>query len=169
MGSQAIASPIPIGLENWDYLKNGVPSDFTKSTNNAKRFEQRKILLFSSFNLKTNFEERSQALREIPKLNDVVVSQNFLPPHRYRDFVKNSKFVLSPPGNGLDCHRTWEAMYLGAIPIVKKEYWPFSSYELPVLVVNDWDEMQIKMSSFVVPKKISVEELEFLFLNFLHK
>lgn len=169
MGSQVIASPIPIGLENWDYLKNGVPSDFTKSKNNAKRFEQRRILLFSSFNLNTNFTERSQALGEIPKLNDVVVSQNFLPPHKYRDFVKNSKFVLSPPGNGLDCHRTWEAIYLGAIPIVKREYWPFSSYELPVLVVNDWSEMQSKMSSFVVPKRISVEELESLFLSFLYK
>ena len=169
MGSQAIASPIPIGLENWDYLRNGVPSDFTNCPKNVKQFEQRKILLFSSFNLNTNFRERSQALEEIPKLNDVVVTQKFLPPYKYRDFVKNSKFVLSPPGNGFDCHRTWEAIYLGAIPIVKREYWPFSSYELPVLVVNDWNEMQSKMSSFVLPKNISVEEHEFQFLSFLHK
>ena len=28
------------------------------------------------------------------------------------------RFVLSPPGHGLDCHRTWEAILLGAIPIV---------------------------------------------------
>ena len=27
-------------------------------------------------------------------------------------------FWLSPRGNGLDCHRTWEALYLDIIPIV---------------------------------------------------
>ena len=27
-------------------------------------------------------------------------------------------FVLSPPGKGLDCHRTWEALCLGCIPII---------------------------------------------------
>ncbi|CAF4378106.1 unnamed protein product, partial [Adineta steineri] len=27
-------------------------------------------------------------------------------------------FWLSPRGNGLDCHRTWEALYLDTIPIV---------------------------------------------------
>ena len=27
--------------------------------------------------------------------------------------------VISPMGNGLDCHRTWEALYLGVIPLVR--------------------------------------------------
>ena len=27
-------------------------------------------------------------------------------------------FILSPAGIGLDCHRTWEALCLGCIPIV---------------------------------------------------
>ena len=29
----------------------------------------------------------------------------------------NYSFVISPPGHGLDCHRTWEALALGCIPI----------------------------------------------------
>lgn len=29
----------------------------------------------------------------------------------------NYAFVISPPGHGLDCHRTWEALALGCIPI----------------------------------------------------
>jgi hypothetical protein len=32
--------------------------------------------------------------------------------------LKKHKFVVSPPGNGIDCHRNWEAIYLGCIPIV---------------------------------------------------
>ena len=38
--------------------------------------------------------------------------------HAYRQLLLRSKYVLSPPGNGPDCHRTWESIYLGAIPIV---------------------------------------------------
>ena len=39
-------------------------------------------------------------------------------PEQYRQAVCESLFVLSPPGRGLDCHRTWEAIYLGAVPVV---------------------------------------------------
>ncbi len=36
----------------------------------------------------------------------------------YLSDMMNSKFVLSPPGNGIDCHRTWEALLMGAVPVV---------------------------------------------------
>lgn len=48
-------------------------------------------------------------------------------------------FVLSPKGNGIDCHRTWEALCLGCIPIVSYSYSLFE--DLPVLVVSDWSEV----------------------------
>ena len=50
-------------------------------------------------------------------------------------------FIASPHGNGLDCHRTWEALVLGCIPIVKKS--PLDGlYEgLPVLIVNEWSDI----------------------------
>ena len=50
-------------------------------------------------------------------------------------------FSISPHGNGLDCHRTWEDLILGCIVIVKTS--PLDSmYEgLPVVVVKDWDEI----------------------------
>lgn len=51
-------------------------------------------------------------------------------------------YVVSPEGIGMDCHRTWEAIALGCIPIVKRS--PISSlYEdLPVLVLDDWSELR---------------------------
>jgi hypothetical protein len=50
-------------------------------------------------------------------------------------------FVISPHGNGLDCHRTWEALCLGCIPIVRTS--PLDSlYEgLPVYIVKDWSDV----------------------------
>lgn len=60
----------------------------------------------------------------------------------YREFcesMSNYKFVISPPGNGPQCHRTWEAMYMGCVPIVVSnpadDAW---SNELPMISVKDY-------------------------------
>lgn len=50
-------------------------------------------------------------------------------------------FVISPHGNGYDCHRTWEALILGCIPIVKKSAIDVLYEDLPVLIVNDWKDV----------------------------
>jgi len=49
----------------------------------------------------------------------------------------NHKFVISPESNCADSHRTWEALYLGTIPIVQKT--PGMSWfdDLPILQVDD--------------------------------
>lgn len=59
----------------------------------------------------------------------------------YLDDMLHSKFVLSPRGNGLDCHRTWEALLMGAIPIVKSSNIDSLFEDLPVLIVSEWDEV----------------------------
>lgn len=50
-------------------------------------------------------------------------------------------FSISPHGNGLDCHRTWEDLALGCIVIVKSS--PLDPlYEgLPVIIIQDWGEI----------------------------
>ena len=50
-------------------------------------------------------------------------------------------YVLSPEGAGMDCHRTWEALILGCIPIVKRSPLARLFDTLPVLVVDDWSEI----------------------------
>jgi len=51
------------------------------------------------------------------------------------------KFVLSPPGNGIDCHRTYEAIALGCIPIIKSSLLDPLYEGLPVIIVKDWNEV----------------------------
>jgi len=50
-------------------------------------------------------------------------------------------FVLSPFGNGYDCHRTWEALCLGAIPIVRAKHFKELFADLPVLNVDEWSDV----------------------------
>ncbi|CAF2141155.1 unnamed protein product [Rotaria magnacalcarata] len=46
-------------------------------------------------------------------------------------------FWLSLHGNGIDCHRTWEALYLDIIPIVWNSSLKVLYDKLPVLIIED--------------------------------
>lgn len=53
-------------------------------------------------------------------------------------------FSVSPHGNGLDCHRTWEDLALGCIVIVKTSPLDVLYEGLPVVIINDWGEINKK-------------------------
>ena len=50
-------------------------------------------------------------------------------------------FVVSPQGAGMDCHRTWEAIMLGCIPVLKRNALAPLLDGLPALVVDDWQQV----------------------------
>ncbi len=62
---------------------------------------------------------------------------------RYELWKKKGEyaFSISPHGNGLDCHRTWEDLILGTIVIVKTSPLDSLYQELPVVIVNEWSEI----------------------------
>lgn len=61
--------------------------------------------------------------------------------HDYLMDIAISKFVLSPRGVGLDCHRTWESLLMGSIPILRTSSLDPLFENLPVLIINDWSEI----------------------------
>ena len=80
----------------------------------------------------------------------------------WKHMIENA-FVLSPHGNGLDCHRTWEALCLGCIPIIKSSGIDSLFEDLPVWIVDDWkevtaDSMKRKIDEFKV-KQFKYEKL----------
>lgn len=50
-------------------------------------------------------------------------------------------FSISPIGNALDCHRTWEDLLLGCIVIVKTSPLDPLYKDLPVVIINNWNEI----------------------------
>ena len=52
-----------------------------------------------------------------------------------------SKFVVSPPGLAFDCHRTYEVLMAGAIPIVMTSPLDRSLQRLPVVIVQDYAQL----------------------------
>lgn len=47
------------------------------------------------------------------------------------------RFVLCPPGNGVDTHRMWEALLAGAVPVVLRSQAMEAFSSLPILFVED--------------------------------
>jgi hypothetical protein len=61
------------------------------------------------------------------------------------DTYRKYKFVLSPRGNGLDCHRTWECFLCGCIVITTSSSLDnmWIEHELPVVILKDWSKLNI--------------------------
>jgi hypothetical protein len=56
--------------------------------------------------------------------------------------LAKSYFTISPRGNGIDCHRTWEALYLRSIPIVTRSAVTGRHRDVPMIVLDDWSEFR---------------------------
>lgn len=106
---------IPIGLANpcWDH-------------GNLERFQAalssppvaRDILVYVNFSIGTNQSVRQEWWDYFVRFPGAVVETD-VEHGVYLRRLARSRFVVSPPGNGIDCHRTWEALLLGAVPIVQ--------------------------------------------------
>jgi hypothetical protein len=109
--------------------------------NHAKPMHNRIIACYSNFHFEINrHPDRQDAVNKIPSH---LVFYESSRTERITSYKNQSQFafVLSPHGAGLDCHRTWEALILGCIPIVKKSGLDPLYEALPVLIVNDWTEI----------------------------
>ena len=52
-------------------------------------------------------------------------------------------YELSSSGNGLDCHRTYEAIILNTISIVRSNTLDpiYKEHDLPVVIVDEWSNV----------------------------
>ncbi len=69
-------------------------------------------------------------------------------------------YVVSPEGIGMDCHRTWEAILLGCVPIVKRNSVTPIYEKLPVIVVDDWTEVNQELMH-VYSIKLASQKFDF--------
>lgn len=106
----------------------------------ANPFYERQNKCYTTFHFELDRGDRREAYNTIPK--DLV----FYEPERVTRDVSHKKqlsyaFVISPYGGGTDCHRTWEALILGCIPIIKSSNMDPLFDGLPVLLVDKWSDL----------------------------
>ena len=70
----------------------------------------------------------------------------------------------------MDCHRTWEALLLGCIPIVKRNALSPLFDDLPVMVVDDWSTVnKTAMRNFYGQARQRQYNFSPLFLNYWNR
>jgi hypothetical protein len=111
--------PVPAGLTNTFLPCGNLPKIKYAFENYRKPWANRTTLLYVSFTIGNNKAERQAALSQASKLQNVTTSETRIAFEAYLKQIGDAKFVLSPPGNGVDCHRTWEALLMGAVPVVR--------------------------------------------------
>ncbi len=155
---------VPIGLENRSLHSHGVIRDFRGL---ARRHSPKSNRILYGFTVENSPKERVPAAEAL-KASSQADFTSRLNSRKYRQLLNRYGFVASPPGNGVDCHRTWEALYLGVVPILKRS--PFYSFfpDLPALFVDDWkeimhwdDEFLTKSRALLYPRIESTPYLRF--------
>ncbi len=136
-------TPIPIGVENKALYMSGWM--LLKLLNELRRQKMETVnrILFG-FNVNTNTTERTLALDTLRKCSSADEIMTRLNLKEYFQLLNQYRFVASPEGNGPDCHRTWEALYLGTIPIVRNSPFmkSFTSLGLPIQIIENWNTLE---------------------------
>jgi hypothetical protein len=110
-------TPIPIGLERPAASGGRTrPEAFQSAARQASSMQN---LTYLSHSDGTNRWERTPVRWSLCWRDWVTVRSGPAPFEQYLQEMARHRSVISPPGNGLDCHRTWEALYLGVVPLVR--------------------------------------------------
>jgi hypothetical protein len=152
IGKHSKLSQIPLGLDyhtleksnhSWGLKQSSLDQE-NELIEIKNEIRLRKPLCYGNFHFRhidSKFGyDRRDALSDIKK---ELIYYEPLPCERKLSWITQSNyaFIISPLGNGLDCHRTWEALALGQIPIVKRSELDPLYDELPVLIVSDWNDI----------------------------
>jgi hypothetical protein len=74
----------------------------------------------------------------------------------YFQDLPSYKFVVSPEGNGVDCHRHYEALMAGCIPIIERNPLTEAKYAgCPVLWTDDYSEITADYLDRVYPEMLN--------------
>jgi hypothetical protein len=143
---------IPIGMDYHTLSQDGnrvwggqlspvdQDNDIHALRESSPHFSERERKCYTTFHFQLGRGDRHEAYNSIPK--DLVYYEP-TPVTRAESHAKHVKyaFVVSPYGGGPDCHRTWEALALGCIPIMKSCGLDPLFAGLPVLLVKSWSDV----------------------------
>jgi len=155
------------GYEWWGAKETPVQQEKIINTLNRVPFEKRELKIYCNFlqtiRGKYGGKDRKEALEQVPS-ELLVKEEGNIPRNQTWEKFSKYAFILSPHGNGLDCHRTWEALVLGCIPIVKKSPIDILYEDLPVLIVNNWSDISKDLLLNTIEefknKKFNLEKLQ---------
>lgn len=145
--------PVPIGIENHCGPSKGTCIDqlFVENELDDLMDYTKSNAIYVNFANTHPDRPNKRAALENNSRSDFAAQK----PYReyFRDLARRM-YVASPRGNGIDCHRTWEALLVGSIPIVDRHF-SYDTWNIPAIQVDDWDNL----GDFKAPRNASSEVL----------
>ena len=150
------AIQIPIGFRDDAYTPH---KDLTDILSDTTKSSGKDIICLLNFLIVTNVEERQAAydaflgkpwvqIDEEYKKTNMSKSLDFNDPQTINKrldcyaTLKKTKFVVCPPGRGIDTHRVYETLFFGGIPIIKTSPLdPMYKKLGGCWIVQDWSEV----------------------------
>lgn len=137
-------APIPVGLD-LHTRPEGMHEDTLAATLARLRAGRRAWRgpprVFCDLGVTLSSPERGRALRALKGCAHVDFQRSHLPRGEIWRRYAAYPFALSTLGHGLDCHRTWELLYLGTIVVTRTSPLDPLFEGLPVAIVDDWPEV----------------------------
>lgn len=82
-------------------------------------------------------------------------NKSIAPGVQYFTELPKYKFVISPEGNGIDCHRHYHALMAGCIPIIEYNHDMFKKYKgCPILYTHNYSEITVEYLTEVYDQMI---------------
>jgi len=160
---------IPIGLINDKYRKYSI---FNLMMEEKKKNIKPTKLLLLSFSIKNNKVKRKQCVdyfknkayatnKAVYKLQNLVRDIKEYD-RKFFKLILDHLFIACPEGNGIDTFRFWETLYMGRYPVVLHNRVTDAFSDLPVLILNKWDDFEKEYLMFlerIKNKKFSYKKL----------
>ena len=131
----------------WGIKRHATEQEAELISFNKRPFWDRKVKAYANYQsaLHTRFGEKRYVQDRKDAMKIPLELVDYQTKWVYRNIcwqnMSNYAFVISPQGNGLDCHRTWESLCLGCIPIVKTSGLDSLFDDLPVWIVSNWSDV----------------------------
>jgi hypothetical protein len=128
--------PLPIGIANsmWPHGNLSLLNSIIQLNNPKQNF------IYFNFNIDTNREKRSDCYNKINTKGIPFIQNNSQT--NYLANLSTYKYAICPEGNGIDCHRMWECLYLKVVPICKRNILVESLSKIyPIVLLDDWSDL----------------------------
>ena len=142
--------PIGLDLHSPKFLLDFNQEDKIKYYEDIRKSRTEYIAdkIFCDSYLSKTHSDRDKMYQKIKKNRKIIFLQEKLDFKKIIVKYRKYKFIISPRGNGLDCHRTWELFLLGCIVIMESspldDMW--INNNLPVVILKDYNELNDNLS-----------------------
>jgi hypothetical protein len=163
------------GKDQWRVWPIGMSWQFTIHHKKGRDIQigNHEHLVLSTVRIETDKARRPEGLNRqsiVKTLEKNGITNQLLYPKDYFLALPFYKFVVSPEGNGIDCHRHYEALIAGCIPIIEINPLTQEKYkDCPVLWTTDYSEITKPYLEEVYKEmKSKVYDYSCLFLSHYH-